>query len=286
MGLTTLVTGAQGALGLDVCRVMAQAGHTVIGFGRAELDVRDAGQVMAALDRLRPARVIHLAALTNVDDCEREPQAAYLTNTAGTGNVALACRQFDAELVFVSTLAVFNGEKRDAYVEADTPDPRSVYGRSKLEGEQAVRELVGRHDIVRAGWMFGGGDHDKKFVAKILTQARERSELLAVDDKFGSPTYTLDFARGLARLGETGLFGTYHLVNTGQPASRWEVALQIVKARGLAHCLVRPVGSEAFPLAAPRPRMEAGRNEILESRGCHWMRPWTEALNEYVQSLG
>ena len=148
-----------------------------------------------------------------------------------------------------------------------------------------VRALAPRHYIARAGWVFGGGRHDKKFVGKILAQARERSELRAVDDKFGSPTYTVDFARGLARLAESGLYGTYHLVNTGQPASRYEVARQIVQVAGLTHCQVLPVSSDTFPLAAPRPRMEAARNYLLELRGLDWMRPWTEALKEYARTL-
>src|SRR5262249_30017030 len=147
--------------------------------------------------------------------------------------------------------------------------------------EQAVRELVRRHFIVRSGWLFGGGAHDKKFVGKILAQARTRAELLAVDDKFGSPTYTVDFARGLARLAAAGRHGTFHLVHTRQPASRYEVALHIVAAAGL-NCRVLPVGSEAFPLAAPRPRMEAGENASLAANGWQWMRPWRAALAEYV----
>ena len=199
--------------------------------------------------------------------------------------MALACQRQDVELVYVSTLAVFNGQKTDAYVEFDAPDPANVYGRSKYAGEQMVRALVSRHYVVRTGWVFGGGLHDKKFVGKILAQARERSDLRAVDDKFGSPTYTVDFARGLARLSESGPYGTYHLVNTGQPASRYDVARHIVQAAGLKHCQVLSVSSDVFPLAAPRPRMEAGRNDQLERRGLNWMRPWTEALEEYARTL-
>jgi len=285
MSLRTLVIGAHGTMGIDLCRIFAERGDELAGPTRAELDVREAGQVLRAVEQWRPQRVVYLAALTDVDGCERDPDAAYLANTLGTQNVALACQRYDAELIYVSTLAVFNGQKPGAYIEFDTPAPANAYGRSKYEGEQMVRALVPRHFVVRAGWIFGGGLHDKKFVGKILAQARERSELRAVDDKFGSPTYTVDFARGLARLSESGLYGTYHLVNTGQPASRYDIARQIVRAGGLDHCQVLPVGSEAFPLAAPRPRMEAGRNYLLELRDCHWMRPCTAALEEYVGSL-
>ncbi len=285
MTARTLVIGAAGTLGLDVCRIFAALGDEVIQPGRAELDARDPAQVRRAIEQWRPARVIHLAALTDVDACQRDPDAAFLNNTLGTQNVAVACQRHDAELVYVSTMAVFNGLKTEAYVEFDAPDPANVYGRSKYEGEQMVRALVPRHYVVRTGWVFGGGAHDKKFVGKILAQARERDELRAVDDKFGSPTYTVDFARGLARLCDSGLYGTYHLVNTGLPASRFDVACHILKAAHLDHCRVMPVRSDAFPLAAPRPRMEAARNYLLELRACFWMRPWTEALAEYAASL-
>ena len=285
MSLKTLVIGARGTMGVDVCRLFTERGDEVLGPSRAELDVRDPAPVRQAIEQWRPDRVIHLAALTDVDGCQRDPEAAFLNNTLGAQNVALACQRYDVELIYVSTLAVFNGQKPEAYVEFDAPDPANVYGRSKYEGEQMVRALAPRHYVVRAGWVFGGGQHDKKFVGKILAQARERSELRAVDDKFGSPTYTVDFARGLARLAESGLYGTYHLVNTGQPASRYDVARQIVQVAGLKHCQVLPVSSDTFPLAAPRPRMEAARNYLLELRGLTWMRPWTEALEEYARTL-
>jgi dTDP-4-dehydrorhamnose reductase len=281
----TLVIGARGMLGADLCRIWAENDVEVVGLDLPELDVRDAGQVLEAMHRLRPERVVHLAALTDVDGCELDPDAAYLTNTAGTQHVALACQNYGSELIYVSTLAVFNGEKSEAYIELDTPDPRSVYSRSKYQAEMIVRELVERHYIARAGWMFGGGQHDKKFVGKILAQARERTELKAVNDKFGSPTYTVDFTRGLMRLCASGLYGTYHLVNTGAPASRYEVACHILNYAAIQGCRLVPVSSEAFPLPAPRPRMEAGRNYNLEIRGWHWMRPWRVALQEYIVTL-
>ena len=280
-----MVFGARGTMGVEVCRLFSELGDEVRGPSRAELDVRDPAQARQAIEAWRPDRVIHLAALTDVDGCQRDPEAAFSNNTLGTQNVALACQRCDVELIYVSTLAVFNGQKTEAYIEFDAPDPANVYGRSKYEGEQMVRALAPRHYVVRAGWIFGGGRHDKKFVGKILAQARQRSELRAVDDKFGSPTYTVDFARGLARLAESGLYGTYHLVNTGQPTSRYEVARQIVRVAGLKHCQVLPVSSDTFPLAAPRPRMEAARNYLLELRGLNWMRPWTEALEEYARTL-
>jgi dTDP-4-dehydrorhamnose reductase len=281
----TLILGVRGMLGQDMAAVFAASGHPVVGLDLPDLDVRDLAQVRKAVADTRAERVLHLAALTDVDRCEREPDAAYLTNTLGTHNVAEVCRAAGVELVYISTLAVFNGDKPGAYDEFDTPDPRSIYSRSKYQGELLVRQLAPRHFIVRAGWLFGGGPEDKKFVARIVALARERSELQVVDDKFGSPTYTRDFSEGLLRLVTLVPHGTYHLVNTGAPASRYSVAQHILEYAGLQHCRLLPVGSDHFPLPAPRPNMEAGRNYALELRGHDLMRPWPEALAEYVTTV-
>lgn len=271
-------------LGKDMVEALEAEGAEVMALDLPTFDVRDPTQVREALDAFRPARVIHLAAMTDVDGCELDPDAAYRTNTLGTQHVAAACQRLGAELVYVSTLAVFDGDKPDAYTEFDAPNPRSAYSRSKLQAERVVERLLERYYIVRAGWLFGGGLRDKKFVAKIMAQARQQPEIKAVDDKFGSPTYTVDFARGLLKLARSGLYGTYHLVNTGAPASRYEVAQQVVRYGGITNCRVVPVGSEQFPLPAPRPRMEAGRNYVLELRGGQWMRPWPEALQDYIET--
>ncbi len=133
--------------------------------------------------------------------------------------------------------------------------------------------------------MFGGGPEDKKFVAKIMELAVQRPSLNIVDDKFGSPTYTRDIASGIEQLLGTGLYGTYHMVNIGGFCSRFEFAQAIMEYASNATCALIPVNSATFPLPAPRPRMEAGRNLNLELRGLHWMRPWREALQDYVQNV-
>ncbi len=280
-----LVTGAGGMLGLDLCRQLAEDGHTVLAATRARLDVRDWEQVQRVFAEFQPERVYHLAGLTDVDRCEREPEAALHTNALGTQHVALACQAAGAPLVYVSTIAVFDGHKAEAYTEFDAPNPQSWYARSKYQGEAAVREHAPQHFIVRAGWMFGGGSEDKKFVARILHLAQTQRSLPVVDDKFGSPTYTRDLARALSQLSETGLYGLYHLVNTGAPASRFEIAQHILREAGITGCELIPVSSAEFPLPAPRPRMEAGRNLRAELLGWDWMRPWPSALAEYVREL-
>ena len=238
-----LVTGAGGMLGLDLCRQLAQAGHTVLAATRAVLDVRDRAQVKQVFADFQPERVYHLAGLTDVDRCEREPEAALHTNALGTQHVALACQAAGAPLVYVSTIAVFDGQKAEAYTEFDAPNPQNWYARSKHHGEAAVRELADKHYIVRAGWMFGGGSEDKKFVARILHLAQTQHSLRVVDDKFGSPTYTRDLAQALSKLSETGLYGLYHMVNVGAPASRLEIAQHILREAGITDCELIPVSS-------------------------------------------
>jgi dTDP-4-dehydrorhamnose reductase len=269
-------------LGGDLCRELARRGHEVLAAGRQEMDVRLPAQVGQVFREFAPELAFHLAALTDVDGCERQPEEAFRTNTVGTQNVALACQAADVPLLYVSTLAVFDGSKSEAYVEFDAPNPQSAYSRSKYEGERIVRQLLRRWYIVRGGWLFGGGPEDKKFVAKIVELARTRPELKVVDDKFGSPTYTRDLARAALQLSETGWHGVYHLVNTGPPVSRYELARRILEFANLGHCRVVPVSSAEFPLAAPRPRMEAGRNLRAELLGLDLMRPWPEALREYL----
>jgi len=282
--MKVLVTGAKGMLGTDLCQEWQARGYEMYATDIQEMDVRDSLQVQKTFADFKPELVLHLAALTDVDACEREPEQAYRTNTIGTQNVALACQQANVPLVYISTLSVFDGTKCELYTEFDTPNPQSWYSRSKYEGEKIVEHLLQRYYIVRAGWMFGGGHEDKKFVAKIIELAGQRPELKIVNDKFGSPTYTHDLARALIRLTQTGWFGVYHSVNTGEPCSRYEFAQKVLEYAQVTSCQLLPVNSAEFPLPAHRPRMEAGRNLHSELLGLELMRPWPIALREYISA--
>ena len=285
MSQKVLVTGGRGMMGTDLCRILRERNYTITVTDRDDLDVRDHGAVLSAVMDLKPDWVAHLAAQTNVDDCEKYPDEAYRTNTIGTQNVALACQATGAIMTYVSTISVFDGQKCSPYTEFDMPNPQSCYSRSKYEGERIVAQLLNRYYIVRAGWMFGGGPEDKKFVAKIIELAQQRESLSVVDDKWGTPTYTHDISDGMERLFRTGLFGTYHLVNSGGYCSRFEFAQAILGYAGVENCELLPVNSAQFPLPAPRPRMEAALNYQLELRGLNWQRPWQEALESYIHTV-
>lgn len=279
-----LVTGANGMLGSDLCRILRERGYLIETTDLPEMDIRNRDQVLRIMGRVQPDWVVHLAALTDVDACEREPDEAFRTNTIGTHNVALACQALGATMTYVSTISVFDGAKPEPYTEFDTPNPQSWYSRSKYQGELIVEKLLNHYYIVRAGWMFGGGPEDKKFVAKIIELAKERPSLTVVNDKWGSPTYTCDIASGIEQLAQTGLYGTYHMVNTGGYCNRYEFAQKILEYAAIQTCSIHPVNSAKFPLAAPRPRMEAALNYNLELRAMNWMQPWQNALREYIQT--
>jgi len=283
-----LVTGAAGMMGSHLLDVFSpdELYRTDIhaGDGVHALDTRDADAVMRMFELVRPTLAIHLAAETDVDRCEREVDHAFHSNALGTLNIALACQRFETEMAYISTAAVFDGAKPDPYTEFDTPNPINVYARAKYEGEKIVQTLVPRHYVARAGWMFGGRGRDKKFVAKIASMCLGLEngvrEIRAVNDKFGSPTYAKDLLQNLRTLCRSGFYGVYHLVNAGS-CSRYDVAVEI------AHYLqsdmpIVPVSSATFPLSAPRPRSEAARSYKLELLGLSHMRPWREALHEYL----
>lgn len=278
-----LVTGANGMLGGDLCRTLADR-HEVEATNKETLDVSASHTTFATIDAAQPNLVIHLAAWTDVDGCERDPEHAYRVNTIGTQNVALACQRNSIPMVYLSTIAVFDGTKPEPYTEFDTPNPISVYGNSKFQGELIVKSLLNQYYIVRAGWMFGGGQTDKKFVGTIIRAAQKSTQLRVVNDKFGSPTYTVDLAQSISTIIETELFGVYHIVNTGDAASRFDVARHILNSAGIT-CNLVPVSSAEFPLSAPRPRMEAAHNLHLTLQRLNGMRPWKDALHEYVTQL-
>jgi dTDP-4-dehydrorhamnose reductase len=279
-----LVTGAAGAVGSYVPRVFedAELVLTDIRGDLLRLDVRDPHAVSQMVADVTPDLVLHLAAATDVDECERDHDLAFATNAIGTQNVALACRDADVELVYISTAGVFGGDKPEPYTEFDEPGPANVYGHSKLAGERIVTSLCNRYFIVRAGWMVGGGVLDKKFVGKIAEQLRGGStNLRAVNDKLGSPTYAPDLLRGIRRLRETGYHGLYHHVNAGS-CTRYDVAVELRSILERPDVEIEAVSSAHFPLPAPRARSEAMRNYKLELLRLDEAPSWQEALREYV----
>jgi dTDP-4-dehydrorhamnose reductase len=285
------VTGCSGMLGSSVMAHLAELGHDAFGVDllhpdpSRRLDVSD----LEALRSCAPLKdcplVLHLAAATDVDRCEKDPELAFKANALAPELLASLCAERGATLVHVSTGAIFAGNpKREPYTEYDEPAPMNVYGWAKLRGEQAVRERTPRHYILRAGWMMGGAGEDKKFVGKIAAQLLQGNrKLMAVSDKRGSPTYTLDFARNLMTLVESGIHGTYHMANHGT-CTRAEMARRIAAFVGV-DAVVEEVPSSRFPLPAHRPDSECLRNLKLELLGLDGMPSWEKSLDDYLRIL-
>jgi len=281
-----LVTGGAGMVGSYVADVFSgdEVVLTDIVGAMGSLDVRDRTAVQAAIVDTRPDAVLHLAAATDVDRCQQEPEWSRRSNAVGTEHVVDACRPAAIPLVYVSTGAVFAGDKSEPYTELDDPEPSNVYAASKLAGEQAVAVRLRRYFIVRAGWMFGGGlERDTKFVGKItrlIINGQRRLE--AVDDKIGSPTFARDLLSTIRALLCTEAYGVYHAANPGA-CSRYEMALAIRDVLGRPEIEIAPVSSDRFPLPAPRGRSEALQSVNLQRVGIR-MRAWPEALRDYVAS--
>ena len=277
-----LVTGAGGMVGSYFSALRGEFPGPLDLTDIDELDVRDWDAVRERVSGGGYSLVIHLAAETDVDRCEVEPDHAYRTNAWGTHNVALACQHAGIPLVYTSTAGVFGGDGAPGpFTEYDRPAPANVYGASKLAGETIVTSLLTRYYIVRPGWMMGGGPKDHKFVSKIVAQVRQGRNIEAVHDKVGSPTFGRDLTLQIRDLIQSGHFGLYHATNRGT-CSRYDVARRIVASLG-APATVTAVGSDRFPLPAPRASSEAMRNLNLELLGLDRMRPWEEALDSYLR---
>ncbi len=242
------VTGARGMLGKALVPLLSQK-YEVKGSDLPECDITDEESIAEDIASFSPDRVFHLASMTDVDLCERDPERAYLVNAAGTRNVALASKKADAVMAYISTGMIYNGRKRYPYTEYDRPDPVNVYGSTKYQGEIEIRKLLKKYYIFNTCWIFGGGKEDSKFVQKILRLAGEKTVLKIVDDRFGSPTYTLDLAEKIIELSETGQYGRYHCVNEGC-VSRFGLAKKILEIAGISGCRLEPVSSEEFPADA------------------------------------
>lgn len=289
------VTGAAGMLGSTLCPILREQGHYVLATDIRmltqdvqELDVRDLNRVTDFCKRNMPDAVMHLAAETNLELCEKDIAHSYVTNTIGTRNVAWLCRDLDIPLQYISSIGVFDGTKLDPYDENDFPNPINVYGRTKWAGEIIVESVLKKYFIVRAGWMIGGGEREKKFVALIIQQIRNGSRRIqVVTDKLGTPTYNVDFARGLAWLITSEHYGTYNL-SSGAIVSRYQVAQKILQTLGRTDVELVGITSDSqyirdnFP--TPRPRSEAMRSVKTTALGLNYMRLWDVALEEYLRT--
>lgn len=261
--IKTLILGANGMLGTDLRKAFPDA----VTLSHRELDITDREQVLRIINDLQPQAVINSAAYTNVDGCEDEQELAFSINGKAPGYVAEACHAVGAKLVHYSTDYVFDGSKSE-YVESDQTNPISVYGRSKLLGEQLIMKNMKDYRIVRTSWLFGR--HGKNFVDTMLTLTKQVDKVKVVNDQIGKPTYTVDLA-GKTREILDSEPGIYHITNDGI-CSWYEFASAIIPN-------TVPCSSEEFPRKAKRPKYS-----VLVNTKTAPMRHWREALAEYLST--
>jgi len=276
------ISGSKGQLGLALQEVLRRAGgigDELLLIDLPEHDITDLAAITATVEEFGPEVIVHGAALTDVDLCEREPDLAYRVNALGTRNLAVAAQQSGAAMVYVSTDYVFPGREAP-YWEYDRPEPLSVYARTKWYGEQIVRDLLSRHYVARTAWMYGQGP--RNFVRTVLRLADERGAMQMVTDEVGSPTYALHLARALDRLVRVPAYGVYHLSNAGV-CSRYEWAREVLRLAGREGIEVTPTTN--YQRLAPVPSRVELRNAAGEAIGIT-MPPWQEALAEYLKRTG
>ena len=271
------LTGAEGQLGKELQRRLQ--GSDFMPTDVKELDITDADAVAAMIGKYRPDVVIHGAAYTQVDAAEEKIDLAYRVNAIGTQNIAMACRQVSAAMIYISTDYVFDGKLGRAYTEIDQTNPLSIYGKSKYAGEVLARQATDRLFVLRTAWLYGDGPN---FVRTMLKLGQERDSLQVVNDQYGCPTGTTDLAEAVLRFSQTERYGTYHAVNTGV-ATWYEFACKIFELAGNTKVVVNPVTTAEFVRPAPRPAYSPMDTRLLTLALGWQMRSWQEALAGYLK---
>lgn len=277
--LKILLTGGKGMLGRTLCAEFSM--YEVIPTDLPEADITDANGMMALLEKYQPDVVIHCAAMTAVDACESSVDMAYRLNAVGTANVARACHHHNIRLIAISTDYVFEGDATRPYNEFDLPSGgRTIYGKSKYAGEQAVRQYCPNHIIARISWLYGAGG--PSFVHAMVNLADgSRPVLKVVADQIGNPTSTSAVAKALHEILERPeLVGTYHLTCEGE-ASWCDFAKAIFEELGIQQT-VEPCATEDFPRPAPRPKNSRLDKMMLRLNGLSPMPQWREALRQFI----
>lgn len=272
-----LVTGANGQLGKDLIKELESRGQSALGIDREDGDIADLETVLRLVEERKPDAVIHCAAYTAVDRAESDREACFAANVTGSRNMALAADKAGIPILAISTDYVFDGEG-ECFFEVDDPTgPQNYYGETKLQGENAIREVTDRYFIVRTSWVFG--EEGNNFVKTMHRLGLEKDSLQVVCEEVGSPTYTKDLCRLLADMIVTERYGTYHATNEGI-CSRYEFAVAILKRFGVS-CPITPVPSSAFPTPAKRPHNSRLSKKSLDENGFQRLPSWEDALARF-----
>ncbi len=279
--MRTLVTGAKGRLGSRLVELLHPS-HAVTGIDIDSVDFTDFSAIRQVIQETRPELVLHCGAMTAVDDCALRPDEAIRVNGFGTKNVALACLEVDAAMLYISTNEVFDGQNVNDLLEYDPIKPANPYGYSKMVGEQVVRDHLRKFYIVRTSWLFAHGGTN--FIHAIIKRARENQPLRVVVNEVACPTYNEDLAEAVVKLIQTHQYGVYHLVNEGR-ASRWTFARKILDLMGCEQVDIEKISAAEYPRPSTPPEYAVLRNTAASALGIT-LRPWQNALEAYLQREG
>ena len=276
-----LVTGAQGQLGYDVIKELKQRNIECIGTDIAEFDITDFAATSAFITKYHPDAVIHCSAYTAVDKAEDNQATCYEVNVKGTENIAKVCKSINAKMIYISTDYVFPGTGEQYYEVDDQTGPLSVYGQSKLDGENVVRRVVDKHFIVRISWVFGKNGNN--FVKTMLRLSKEREAINVVCDQIGSPTYTADLAPLLCDMVVTEKYGIYHATNEG--VCSWaEFAEEIFRQAGYS-TKVNFISTDQYPTRAVRPLNSRMSKRSLNNSGFNQLPSWQTGVDNYLKEI-
>lgn len=276
-----LVTGVKGQLGYDLCRILSDRGIEHRGVDIDDFDITDRQAVSEYIEGYRPDAVIHCSAFTAVDRAEDDVALCTRVNADGARNIADAAAKIGAKMMYISTDYVFPGNGERFYQPDDATGPLSVYGKTKLMGEEAVRAASERHFIVRISWVFGKNGNN--FVKTMLRLAETKTDLNVVADQIGSPTYTYDLSILLCDMIVTECYGTYHATNEG--VCSWaEFAEEIMKQGGKS-TVIHPIPTSEYPTRASRPLNSRMSKDKLEENGFLRLPHWKDALTRYLKEL-
>lgn len=280
---TVIVTGSDGMLGTELIRHLRKLSDVnIIPTTLKTMDITNLGSIRAMFERYRPTHIIHCAAFTQVDTAEKDPLAAFMVNAEGTKNLAFFATRFDTEILYISTDYVFDGKRGKPYTENDTPNPINTYGKSKLRGEEYLRDLCDRHKIIRTSWLNGlGGVYNRNFIETMLRISEQRNELSVVDDQTGRPTFTFDLANGIILLLNAQAYGVFHVTGEGQ--TTWYGFAKKVFEIAKKDVHLKPITTEQFRSLADRPRYSVLKNTRFEKLGMELLPHWELSLAEYFR---
>lgn len=280
--MKVLVTGVTGQLGYDCIRELEARGIACRGVASRDFSLTDRVAARQYIEAYRPDVILHCAAYTAVDKAEDDAKMCEAVNAGGTRILAEICRDLGAKMIYISTDYVFPGDGTQFYEPKDRKAPQNVYGKSKLQGEKAVQELLDRYFIVRISWVFGS--NGKNFIRTMLKLSETHDALTVVADQIGSPTYTRDLAVLLADMAGSDKYGVYHATNEG--ICSWaEFAAEIFRQVG-KNVKVTPVPSTAYPTKAVRPKNSRLSKRCLDDAGFSRLPDWQDAVRRYLAEIG